>query len=141
MLVSHGSEDKESCLQCWRPRLDPWVRKILRIKERVPTPVFLPGEPHGQRSLAGYSPWGRKESDTTERLTLLASDRGSRNRRVRTACPQGTQSAGDGVAWGPCYGRCSSAAPWQVSRVSLPLSRAGGCVVFVDVGNLAGHLW
>ena len=35
-----------------------------------PTPVFLPGESHGQRSLAGYSPWGHKESDTTERLTL-----------------------------------------------------------------------
>ena len=30
-----------------------------------PTPVFLPGKSHGQRSLAGYSPWGRKESDTT----------------------------------------------------------------------------
>ena len=35
------------------------------------TPVFLPGEFHGQRSLVGYSPWGSKESDTTERLTLL----------------------------------------------------------------------
>ena len=33
-------------------------------------PVFLPGESHGQKSLAGYSPWGRKESDTTEQLTL-----------------------------------------------------------------------
>ena len=33
--------------------------------------VFLPGESHGQRSLVGYSPWGHKESDTTERLTLL----------------------------------------------------------------------
>ena len=33
-----------------------------------PTPVFLPGESHGGRSLVGYSPWGRKESDTTERL-------------------------------------------------------------------------
>ena len=33
-----------------------------------PTPVFLPGEPHGQRSLVGYSPRGRKDSDTTERL-------------------------------------------------------------------------
>ena len=31
-----------------------------------PTPVFLPGEFHGQRNLAGYSPWGHKESDTTE---------------------------------------------------------------------------
>ena len=35
-----------------------------------PTPVFLPGKFHRQRSLEGYSPWGRKESDMTERLTL-----------------------------------------------------------------------
>ena len=34
-------------------------------------PVFLPGESHGQRTLAGYSQWGRKESDTTERLKTL----------------------------------------------------------------------
>ena len=34
-------------------------------------PVFLPEESHGQRSLAGYSPWGREESDTTEQLTLI----------------------------------------------------------------------
>ena len=33
-----------------------------------PTPVLLPGESHGQRSLVGYSPWGSKESDTTEQL-------------------------------------------------------------------------
>ena len=39
--------------------------------EWQPTPVFLPGEFHGQRSLTGYSPWGHKESDTTEQLTLL----------------------------------------------------------------------
>ena len=38
-------------------------------KECQPTPVFLPGESHGQRSLEGYSPWGCKESDMTERLT------------------------------------------------------------------------
>ena len=35
-------------------------------EEWQPTPVFLPGKSHGQRSLGGYSPWGRKESDTTE---------------------------------------------------------------------------
>ena len=39
-------------------------------KEWLPTPVFLPGESHGQRSLVGCSPWGRKESDTTERITF-----------------------------------------------------------------------
>ena len=43
-------------------REDPWRRKW------QPTPVFLPGKPHRQRSLIGYSPWGRKESDTTEWL-------------------------------------------------------------------------
>ena len=39
-------------------------------KKWQPTPVFLPGESHGQRSLAGYSLWGSRELDTTERLTL-----------------------------------------------------------------------
>ena len=40
-------------------------------EEWLPTLVFLPGEFHGQRSLAGYSPWGCNKLDTTERLTLL----------------------------------------------------------------------
>ena len=44
---------------------NPWVVKILWRRKWQPTPVFLPGKPHGQ-SLAGYSPWGHKESDTTE---------------------------------------------------------------------------
>ena len=44
----------------------PWVGKIPRRRAWQSTPVFLPGESQGQRSLAGYSPWGYKESDTTE---------------------------------------------------------------------------
>ena len=47
---------------------DPLVGKIPWRREWLPIPVFLPGESHGQRGLVGYSPWGRKESDTTERL-------------------------------------------------------------------------
>ena len=58
------------CLQCRRPGFDPWVGKIPWRRAWQPTPRFLPGESHGQRSLAGYGSWGRKESDTTERLTL-----------------------------------------------------------------------
>ena len=54
------------CLQCGRPGFNPWVGKIPWRKEWQPTPVFLPGESHGQRSLVGYSPWGHKESDMTE---------------------------------------------------------------------------
>ena len=39
---------------------------VTLLEQWQPTPVFLAGEIHGQRSLAGYSPWGPKESDTTE---------------------------------------------------------------------------
>ena len=46
------------CLQWSRPRFDPWVRKIPWIREWYPTPVFLPGESHGQGGQVGYSPWG-----------------------------------------------------------------------------------
>ena len=46
------------------------VRKIFWRREWLPAPVFLPGEFHGQRKLAGYNPWGGKKSDMTERLTL-----------------------------------------------------------------------
>ena len=42
---------------------DPWVRKIPWRRKWQPTPVFSAGEFHGQRSLAGYRPWGRSESD------------------------------------------------------------------------------
>ena len=45
-----------------------WVEKIPQRRAWQPTPVFLPGESHAQRSLVGYSPWGHKESDTTEQL-------------------------------------------------------------------------
>ena len=48
---------------------NPWVRKIPWRREWQPTPLFLPREFHGQRSLVSYSPWGHKESDTTEQLT------------------------------------------------------------------------
>ena len=44
----------------------PWVRKIPWRRVWQLTPVVLPGEPHGQRSLEGYSPWGHIELDTTE---------------------------------------------------------------------------
>ena len=45
---------------------DPWVGKIPQRRERLPTPVFLPGESHGQRSLAGHSLQGLKELDMSE---------------------------------------------------------------------------
>ena len=47
-------------------RFDPWFGKIPWRREWQPTPEFLPGKSHGQRSLVGYNPWGHKELDTTE---------------------------------------------------------------------------
>ena len=50
-----GSDDKESTYSARDPgSFNPWVRKIPWRREWQPTPVFLPGEFHGQRSLAGY---------------------------------------------------------------------------------------
>ena len=57
-------------LRCWRPRSYPCVRKIPWKRKWQPTPVFLPGEFHRQGILAGYSPWGRRDLDTTERLSF-----------------------------------------------------------------------
>ena len=70
-----GTSGKEPACQCKRHKdagsipdsgRTPWRRK------QQPTPVFLPGESHGQRSLVDYSPWGCKELDMTERVTHTA---------------------------------------------------------------------
>ena len=47
-------------MQCRRQRFNPWVRNIPWSRKWQPTPVFLPGKSHGQRSLVGYSSWGHK---------------------------------------------------------------------------------
>ena len=63
-----GSEDKVSACNAGDPGSIPGLGKSPGEGNGDPIPVFLPGESHGQRSLAGYSPWGLKELDTTERL-------------------------------------------------------------------------
>ena len=68
-------------MDCLSKILFRQVRKIPWRREWQPTPVFLPGESHGQRSLAGCRPQGRKESDLTERLTLLTSKSREGNHR------------------------------------------------------------
>ena len=50
--------EKRICLQCKRLSFYSWVRKVIWRRKWQPTPGFLPGESHGQRSLEGYSPWG-----------------------------------------------------------------------------------
>ena len=64
-----GASGKESAFQCKRHKrhgFDLWVRKIPSRSVWQPTPVFLAGESHGQRSLVGYCPQAHNESDTTK---------------------------------------------------------------------------
>ena len=78
-----------ACLRCRRPGFDRWAGKIPWRREWQSTLVLLPGESQGQRSLAGYSPWGHKESDTTGWLTLSLG-RGSMGPKctsLKPTCP------------------------------------------------------
>ena len=68
-ISSEVRREARPSLQCRRPGYDSWVGEIPWRRKCQPSPVFLPGESHGQRSLAGYSPWGHKELGTTEWLT------------------------------------------------------------------------
>ena len=61
-----GKESACQCRRLKRGRFNPWVGKLPWRRAWQLTPVFLPGVFHGQRNLAGYSPWGCKEMDTTE---------------------------------------------------------------------------
>ena len=69
-IDSGGSDDKESICQYRGLGIDPWVGKISWRRKRKATALLLPRESHGQRSLVGYRPWGHKESDTTEVISL-----------------------------------------------------------------------
>ena len=61
---------KEPACQCRRPGFNPWARKIPWRRKWQPTPVFLLGYSHRQRSLAGYSPWGPKSQTGLKRLSI-----------------------------------------------------------------------
>ena len=72
--MSCGLQNAEMPLASSLPFLGlPWVEKILWRRAWQPTPVFWPGGSCGEKSPAGYSPWGPKESDTTEQLTFPLS--------------------------------------------------------------------
>ena len=73
-----GVNGKEPTCQRRRPGFNPWVGKIPWRREWQHTPGFLPGESYGWRRLAGYSPWGYKEPDMTERLIQEQSTKGIR---------------------------------------------------------------
>ena len=67
-LVSQTVKNLSEMRETW---VDAQVEKVPWRREWLPTPVFLPGEFHGQRSLAGYSPWGRRESDRIDLINAF----------------------------------------------------------------------
>ena len=96
---------KESACQCRRHRFNPWVRKIPWRRKWQPIPAFLPRKPHGRRSLIGYSPWDRKELDTTEQLHFLsfpgslAGKESACNAGDPTLIPESGRSPGEGISY------------------------------------------
>ena len=106
-------------------------RAIIQRRQWHPTAVLFPGKSHGWRSLVGYSPWGRTESDTTERLhfhfSLSCTGEGNDN-PLQCSCLENPR---DGRAWwAAVYGVAQS---WtRLKRVSSSSSRAIiKCVMFV----------
>ena len=114
---------KESTCQCRRHKFKPWVRKILWRRKWQPTPVFLPGESHGQRSLVDCSPWGREESDMTEQLhfhlSLSCIGEGNGN-PLQNSCLENPRDGG--AWWTALYGVAQS---WtRLKRLSSSSRRA-----------------
>ena len=70
LLCVHSVQWLRIFLKYRKLRLDLWVGKIPWGRAWLPTPVFLPGKSHGERSLVGYSPWGHTESGTAKQLRI-----------------------------------------------------------------------
>ena len=111
--------------------LCPWVGKIPWRRAWRPTPVFLPGESHGQRSLVGYSPWGCRESDTTELLhchfSLLCIGKGNGN-PLQCSCLENPREGG--AWWAVVFGVAQS---W--TRLKRLSSSSSSRPVWILVSN------
>ena len=80
-----NKESSCQCRRCGRRGFNAWVRKIPWRRKWQPTPVFVLGKSHGQRSLAGYSPWGCQASDAPEHeRTGFSRDKGHEGQRPQS---------------------------------------------------------
>ena len=100
LLVSYASQHFSLCLNVFSVHYHPDGRRKCQL-----TPVLLPGKSHGQRSLVGCSPWGRWESDTTERLhfrfSLSCIGEGNGN-PLQCSCLENPRDGG--AWWAAVYG-------------------------------------
>ena len=120
-----GSDGKESACSAEDP---VWsLRKILWRRERQPSPVFLPGESHGQRSLAGYSPWDHKESNTIEWLIVWSNY--SYEFRLNSSLTLSSHCSKPLVVHSTCYSRQL----FQFALHSCPLCFGSKSLVFAKL--------
>ena len=114
----------------------PLVRQVSRRRQWHPTPALLPGKSHGQRSLVGCSPWGRYQSDTTERLhfsfSLSCIGEGNGN-PLQCSCLENPRDGG--AWWATVYGVAQSRT--RLKRLSSSSSRqvSGKFSQFTIVSN------
>ena len=111
--------------QSRRQAFDPWVGKISWKKAWQPTSVSLPGKSNGHRSLVGYSSWGRKELDTTERLSNVRAP----SRQPWASAPWGGHRAGPGWHSGssPHRQEVRAAPSWASPRLWRSPGWGGAC--------------
>ena len=102
---------------------------LIRRRQWHPTPVLLPGKSHGQRSLVGCSPWGHKESDTTERLhfhfSLSCTGEGNGN-PLQCSCLENPRDRG--AWWAAVFGVAQS----QTRLKRLSSSSSCMCIFFMS---------
>ena len=108
-----SSDSKKIYLQSRKPGFHPWVSKIPWRREWLPIPIFWPREFHGQRSLVSYSPWGRKEWDTTQWLITFAFVHVSSDGKASAFNAEDPGSI-------PGLGSSSGERKWQPTPVLLP---------------------
>ena len=114
-----GKESACQCKRCKRQGFYPWVWKISWSRKQKPTPAFLPGKFHGQRSLVGYSPWGCKESDTTEWLSMPKTEK-------RKAAPAHIPARGTRCTWA----ESATADPQTQHRTATSAGKTGRVTPF-----------
>ena len=132
------------CRRCRRCKFDPWVGKAPWRRKWQPAPVFLAGESHGQRSLEGYSPWGRKDSDTTEatsthtEMSLKLKKERHRSYKALLAVWGGAQpgvSPAPGATQRPAPGPDRDEAGRAGPSLRAELSRPAACAGLEEAGR------
>ena len=130
------------CLQCRRPRFDPWVGKVLWRRKWQAIPVLLPGKSHGWRSVVGYSPWGgRVGHDWATSLGHLVLVLGCKSPGAMRSSSSSMNSLS--IWWGRGFtaakglSKCASATIWGLQRGAA--GEAAGEGLTLHRGVLRGY--